>query len=81
MKFWVKLVIALLAILVLLLFTLQHPRDTVSLDLFGYPDPSYKMPVPLFTFAIFVFGLVVGIIIKGGSKKGGSSGGSEKKGK
>ncbi|GEM_PF-3351604 len=80
MRLGVKLIIALLAILLLLLFTLQHPRDTVSLDLFGYPDPPYKMPVPLFAFAIFALGLIVGLVSKASGKKGGS-GGSEKKGK
>jgi uncharacterized integral membrane protein len=80
MKFGVKLIIALLAILLLLLYTLQHPRDMVNLALFGYPDPPYKMPVPLLVFGVFALGLIVGLISKGGGKKS-SSGGSEKKGK
>jgi len=81
MKLGVKLIIGLLAILVLLLFTLQHPKDTVQLDLFGYPDPPYKMPVPLLVFAVFVIGLFVGLISKGGKKGSTPSGGSSGKSK
>jgi hypothetical protein len=77
MKFFLKIVLALLAILALLLFTLQHPRDTVNLDLFQYPNPPYKMPVPILVFACFAIGLFVGLITKGG-KKSSSSGGAAK---
>ena len=81
MKFPLKLIIALVAVLVLLLFTLQHPKQMVQLDLFGWPKaPDNQVPVPIVVFICFVVGLFVGLIAKSGKKSStaASSGGKSK---
>jgi hypothetical protein len=81
MKFLLKIVLALLAILALVLYTHQHPKQTVPLDLFGWPEKPYnEVSASLVMFACFAIGLFVGLITKGG-KKSSSGGGGAAKGK
>jgi uncharacterized integral membrane protein len=74
MKLPIKLLIALAAILVLLLFTIQNPGKTVGLQLFGWPEKPYPAHFSVVVFVCFAVGLLVGVMMLSGKK--GSSGGS-----